>query len=636
MNLLLNSFGEDARMGNATDEKPAFHIGLALAGAVSAGAYSAGVLDFLIEALSEWQKAKARGEDVPQHDVFISAISGTSAGGITAALGLAALAGGVRSVETAAANPHQTRPIKRVLPELYDVWVKNTKLFAGRDDAKQAGAVDGYRSLLDIGDLQPGKLPTSLLNSEMLTRTARATLSSIRPTGVRYPFFTNPTHLFLTHTNLDGVPYPIVFGDGRYFMNLHEDRSHFAVTGLGERQFPEEECQWLSQWGDTGQHINVASLGRLQGTPADRPFPETGVEALATAALTTSAFPFGLRAREVSVASADIRRRALPFDAGKFAASLAQSEPPAFPTAQFVCVDGGALNNEPFELVRWTIRDLREAQNPRDPIKANRAVILIAPFPPEAKLADRIKDSRENDIGLWFVAKMLLPALIEQARFKVSDLIAASDPDVYSRFLVSPKRSPKPEPTPPKKDPVPDLACGLLQAFGGFLDEQFREHDFQLGRRNCQWFLRRYFTLHPDNPVFGQPGRGVAAGDQLQIVPLLGSADEPIELPPWPKLSEKKLADLCAALERRLDPLIVQSLSVLLKDFPILRFGARLSWRQCKRDVVDKIMNTIRDELETNDQLERVEGRRSLWSLVKGWLGFGRPEPLTPEPKTST
>jgi hypothetical protein len=619
-------------MSNSTDERPGFHIGLAMAGAVSAGAYTAGVFDFLVEALSEWQRAKARGEDVPQHDVFISAISGTSAGGITAALGLAALAGGVRSVQMPAANPKQSWPVKRVLPELYDVWVKNTRLFASRDDSGQAGASDGYRSLLDIGDLQPGKLPASLLNSEMLTRTARATLSSIRPTGVRHPFFTDPTHLFLTHTNLDGIPYPIAFGDDRYFMNLHEDRSHFAVTGLGERRFPEKECRWLSQWGDTGEEINVATLSELQGAPADRPFAATAFEALATAALTTSAFPFGLRAREVSIASVDIRRRALPFDAGKFAASLAQSEPLGFPTAHFVCVDGGTLNNEPFELVRWTIRDLREAQNARDPIKANRAVILIAPFPPESKLPEFIKDSRENDIGLWFVAKMLLPALVEQARFKVSDLIAASDPDVYSRFLISPKRSRKPEPTPPSYIPVPDLACALLYAFGGFLDEEFREHDFQLGRRNCQQFLRKHFTLHPDNPVFGLQGRGVAAGDELQIIPLLGSANEPIELPPWPKLSEEKLADARAAIGRRLDPLIVQSLSALLKDAPFLRFFARLSWWQRKRDVLDKIMQIIRDELERNDQLEPVV-RHSLWSRVKGWLGRRPPTPLTPEPK---
>jgi len=615
-------------MANSASEKPAFHIGLAMAGAVSAGAYSAGALDFLIEALSEWHKAKARGEDdVPQHDVFISAISGTSAGGITAALGLAALAGGVRPIETPAVSPKHTWTVRRVLPELYDVWVKSTKLFAGREVPEKVGSVDGYGSLLDIGDLQSGKLPASLLNSEMLTRTARTTLSSIHPTGVRYPFFTNPTHLFLTHTNLDGIPYPIAFQDDRYFMNLHEDRSHFAVTGLGERQFPAQECQWLSRWRDTGQEINVASLGALRGAAVDHPFSETSFEALATAALTTSAFPFGLRAREVAMPVADLRRRALPFDAGGFPATLERSEPPGFPTAHFVCVDGGTLNNEPFELVRWTIRDLREERNARDPVKANRAIILIAPFPPQSKLADVIKDSRDNDIGLGFVAKMLLPALIEQARFKVSDLIAASDPDVYSRFLISPKRSPKPEPVPPKNTPAPDLACGLLYAFGGFLDEQFREHDFQLGRRNCQWFLRKHFTLHPDNPVFGLQGRAVGDGDSLQIIPLVGSANEPIALPPWPKFSEQKLADLRAALERRLDPLIVQSISALLKRAPILRLGARLSWRQRRSEVVDKIMQIVERELRENDQLEPVEQRRSLWSRLTGWLGVGPPEP---------
>jgi predicted acylesterase/phospholipase RssA len=259
-------------MSNSTGEKPAFHIGLAMAGAVSAGAYSAGVFDFLIEALSEWQKAKARGDDVLKHDVFISAISGTSAGGITAALGLASLAGGVRSIETPPTNPNQTRPVRRALPELYDVWVKNTKLFGGRDEAKQAGPANGYRSLLDIGDLQPGKLPASLLNSEMLTRTARATLSSIRPTGVRFSFFTNPTHLFLTHTNLDGIPYPIAFESERsvYWMNLHEDRAHFAVTGLGERPFPEKECRWLADWKDSGDEINVADISKKAHTPINR------------------------------------------------------------------------------------------------------------------------------------------------------------------------------------------------------------------------------------------------------------------------------------------------------------------------------------------------------------------------------
>lgn len=37
----------------------AFQIGLALAGAISAGAYTAGVLDLLFQALDEWDKQRA-------------------------------------------------------------------------------------------------------------------------------------------------------------------------------------------------------------------------------------------------------------------------------------------------------------------------------------------------------------------------------------------------------------------------------------------------------------------------------------------------------------------------------------------------------------------------------------------------
>src|SRR5260221_70573 len=102
--------------GNGS-EKPGFQIGLAMAGAVSAGAYSAGVFDFLIEALNEWQKAKERGEDVPKHDVFISVMSGTSAGGIVGALGLAALAGGARPTH----QPVSTRNF----PEQACQWPKS-------------------------------------------------------------------------------------------------------------------------------------------------------------------------------------------------------------------------------------------------------------------------------------------------------------------------------------------------------------------------------------------------------------------------------------------------------------------------------------------------------------------------------
>jgi Patatin-like phospholipase len=604
-------------MPDPQTDKPAFHIGIAMAGAVSAGAYSAGVFDFLMEALSEWQKAKERGDNVPKHDVFISAISGTSAGGITAALGLASLAGGIRSVEEPSANPKQTKPVRRALPELYDVWVKKTRLFGARKDGGESSWPASNSALLDTGDIKPGDLPASLLNSEALTRIARESISSIHPTGKKLAFFTNPTHLFLTHTNLDGIPYPIAFEEDVYWMSLHEDRAHFAVAGVGQRPFP-QNCRWLTTWNDPGDPIDFGELGTLAGTPADRALKEP-FESLCQAALTTSAFPFGLKARQISVETANIRRRAMPFDAGEFPATLAKQ---AFASGQqikranFVCVDGGTMNNEPFELVRWTIRDLDESQNSRSPKTANRAVILIAPFPPQSTSNFDLL-ARPRDLAMGFVGKTLLPALIDQARFKASDLIAASDPKVYSRYLISPTRL--------KDSKKPALACGLLYAFGGFLDEQFREHDFQLGRRNCQWFLRKHFTLHPSNLVFGREADPTAAdGAEHAIIPLVGTANVPIdELPLWPTLSRSKLAELRAALQRRLDALVPSFVAQLLKSFTILRIAARLSWRRRREEVIRRAMQIIEKELMSTEQLEPVPPP-DYWARFRDRLGFGR------------
>ena len=81
-------------------EPGTFEIGLVLAGAVFAGAYVGGVVDFLVEALDVWEEAKEnkRGSgasksdwDVPPHDVLLRVISGTSAGGLTAGISAAAL-----------------------------------------------------------------------------------------------------------------------------------------------------------------------------------------------------------------------------------------------------------------------------------------------------------------------------------------------------------------------------------------------------------------------------------------------------------------------------------------------------------------------------------------------------------------
>ena len=79
--------------------KQTFHLGLSMAGAVSAGAYTAGFMDYLLEALSEWENAKQQqlnnsDSNIPTHNVIIDAIGGASAGGMVGMIATLALYAG--------------------------------------------------------------------------------------------------------------------------------------------------------------------------------------------------------------------------------------------------------------------------------------------------------------------------------------------------------------------------------------------------------------------------------------------------------------------------------------------------------------------------------------------------------------
>jgi hypothetical protein len=166
---------------------------------------------------------------------------------------------------------------------------------------------------------------------------------------------------------------------------------------------------------------------------------------------------------------------------------------------------------------------------------ADRAVVMIDPFPEPPSFATEEKPASD----IVNVAAALFPALINQARFKPSERIDAVNPDVFSRFLIAPHRQRRDRP-----QELYAIACGLLGGFGGFLDEEFRAHDYQLGRRNCQRFLKDVFALPSDNPIIREWPAGAQQNTQFQtdtlyedqtevlaekrprfcIIPLLGSA----------------------------------------------------------------------------------------------------------------
>ncbi len=113
-----------------------FQIGLAMSGAISAGAYTAGVFDFLIQALDEWEKARndLNASQIPNHRVGIKVMSGASAGAITAAIGAIALADADQKPVEFDTHREGEQKIKCYLPKLYETWVVKPGLVAEDDE----------------------------------------------------------------------------------------------------------------------------------------------------------------------------------------------------------------------------------------------------------------------------------------------------------------------------------------------------------------------------------------------------------------------------------------------------------------------------------------------------------------------
>jgi len=141
--------------GGDMSEKP-FELGLVGAGAISAGAYTAGVIDFLIQALDAWYDSKGKNNNAPPHDIKISVFSGASAGAITAALA----AGYIGSNQNPITTQEEGDSEAGRQNNLFESWVN-------RIDIKR---------LLETKDLEKGNNVLSLLDSSVLLEIANSGL----------------------------------------------------------------------------------------------------------------------------------------------------------------------------------------------------------------------------------------------------------------------------------------------------------------------------------------------------------------------------------------------------------------------------------------------------------------------------
>lgn len=565
------------------DAEGTFHLGLTMAGAISAGAYTAGVLDILVEALDRHNARFAAGKragwqgafaDHPRHRVVLRVISGTSAGGVSAGLAIAGLLaarngedGDGRQIEAPEAADFTSRTGYRyrydyLLKPLHHVWVEALDLW-------HEGA-DGQTGFLETGDLGDGPVG-SALNGRVIDRAATVALAGIRWNGRPLRFLAQDLDLFLTTTNLAGVPYAVGFtsaSDGAaesYVMAEHATARHFRLSGLGTQPCP---SVWLDSWRDHG-----IALPLTPGVDVDFETPGTPWARFRQAALATGAFPIGLPARIIEAEARDFGIAAADgsLTGGAWPVNMkpgidpdtrpkprfGEGEPTSTTRVDYIAFDGGVLNNEPFELARYTLRrgcdghaelppgDRFLDSNPRDAETADRAVLMIDPFPEGPVYTPLPAERARRLAALVPAARQLVPALIGQARFKPGELIEATDTGVHSRYLLAPSRR--------QRDGDGDddgavwrgaaaIAGGTLSGFGGFLDRSFRTHDYMLGRRNAHSFLKRYFQLRTDNPVLGLPDSRRAAREMVRVVDAgdeFYAADPPI--PPWPRISGARI-----------------------------------------------------------------------------------------------
>lgn len=477
-----------------------YEIGLVMAGAVSAGAYTGGVLDYLQEALMHYQKVKRLfakenpGKEL--HDVKIRVMSGASAGGMCGTMMLSSF------------MDSEYAPLVNFDPATIQKADIDRNVFYRSWVDKEQGIDISY--FLKTTDLKPGKPLMSVLNCDRLETIADSALARPRKLQLDRGYISDRIEHFVTVFNLNGVPYTMDFQgqSAAYQMVNHADMMHFVVD--------ENESDISSERFLLPEENNSMLMGNWT--------------LLRNSTLATGAFPLALLPRVLSKSKDAYDRwqwwipsEETCADKGRcfHLGTLPTSYSAPGEKYNFVSVDGGTANNEPLEVARRVLAG-NEDFNPRDKNKAKRSILMVDPFP--AAAFDGEFALGDANLGKLFFK--LFDSLKDQARFKPHELAIARNPNVFSRYIVAPSR--------PGALAGQELACGSLGAFGGFFSEKFRQHDFQLGRYNCQRFLQQHFTIGQENPLvkenidwFKQKGC-LADGGDVQIIPMVNLPEHPI------------------------------------------------------------------------------------------------------------
>jgi hypothetical protein len=465
-------------------DKNTFHLGITMAGAVSAGAYSAGFMDYLFEALELWEEQKIIihkklrdnlplndfEKKIPLHNVCIDVLGGASAGGMV----------GVISALSAFSK---MEPVKEPSDErtgniLYDSWVL-------LDDGPNG--VSTFEKMLHTNDFENDKdgIP-SLLNTRPIDNIADSVFNGFLQEGGKgqWPsYLSEDLRVLVTLCSLRGIPVELDFEN---FTSAH---------------FPHSPGHRMNE------HRIVAHFKLKYDDLKDKdvflkfdPFEEGSRELLKLCTKATGAFPIWLAPQHFKekLSGEYIENcilRSLPIEERDAVKIHLEEE-----YFDFTDVDGGTINNEPYSEVVQTLEEMNPPYNSKLPMFGT---IMIDPFPnfynqDESIEVKDIFSSSKYQKTIWEVASRLYSTLREQVRFKHSGSFYRD----YFRLLVFPIKW---EQKGMLKN-HPPLSCASLGGFGGFLDVEFRKHDFFLGRDNARNFLRAFLMLEYDtrdtHPLF--------------------------------------------------------------------------------------------------------------------------------------
>lgn len=472
-----------------------FNIGFALAGGATRGAYTAGVLDFILQALRDFEQQRLEDPDsVPSWRVNLKTIAGTSAGGITAAIAMAAIG---TSIEPLSSELHPPDPENN---KFYDVWVKqvNSKALFDTSDLNPEAA---------LKDKDYDNPVCSLLNSKFPAEQAANALLE-KGDLVPPPSWAKDLQLYITTGNLRGVPFCV-----SNFRGADDSLSDLRMT---------RHRDWV------GFKTGPSKITGLQPLDLHSKRGSKQWDGVRQAMQATGTLPAIFPVAKVTAPVSSYTKKF-----GKCEAAWPAGMPAEF---SYDAVDGAIFRNTPLELVRMSM----EAAGSGKVVltekveNAQGAVVLVDPSPSRQVYETDYSEQKCQSIPETLLR--VLSSLILDANFLDDEADAVENVNDLSRFMISPMRS-------GRAGRQEILATDTLHGFGGVIGEAQRKHDFQLGRRNAQQFLRSHFVVPlagaKSNDIFKQDAERFATdmgerGKVVRILPLFKSAHRDCATPVWP------------------------------------------------------------------------------------------------------